>query len=342
MNIQENILLKDLTTFRFGGAARYFGIVKSEEDLREAFAFVKSRKLPLFVLGGGSNLLISDQGFSGLIIKNEIKGIKFSDLPAPVGTGGDTIRVEIGAGEVLDEIITLANIRNLSGLENLSGIPGTVGGAAVQNAGAYGAEIKDCLVSVCGLNSTNGKEFNFKREDCQYGYRDSIFKKSKKYIVTAVTLELSKKPAFNLDYAGLKNKLINETKITIPKIREAVLKIRSEKLPDWRLVGTAGSYFKNPIITAKKYSDLKLKFPDLPAYSEPHNKVKVSLAWILDKACGLKGYSLGPVALYEKQPLVLVNLGGATAHDVIALVQKVKSLVKEKTGLDIEEEVERV
>jgi UDP-N-acetylmuramate dehydrogenase len=336
METKKNLLLKDFTTFQIGGPAKYFVVVKSIDDLREVFSFVKTRKLSLFVLGVGSNLLISDNGFSGIVIKNEIKGFKFVDKD------DNKVHLEIGAGEIWDEIVALSVSMNLSGLENLSGIPGTVGGAAVQNAGAYGVEFKDCFVSATGLNSINGKEFIFKKSDCQYGYRSSIFKKNKKYIITSVILELNKKPILNIEYAGLKNKLINEENITPLKIREAVLQIRGEKLPDWHKTGTAGSFFKNPVISSKKYEELKAQFPLIPGFLEEKDMVKVPLAWILDNICGLKGYKDGNVGLYDKQPIVLVNFNKATASEIINLSNKIKKIVKEKTGIEIEEEVEKI
>ncbi|OHA46008.1 MAG: UDP-N-acetylenolpyruvoylglucosamine reductase [Candidatus Taylorbacteria bacterium RIFOXYD2_FULL_36_9] len=342
MNIQENISLKYFTTFQIGGRARYFLIAKNEDDLREAFSFVKSRKLPLFVLGGGSNVLFSDQDFSGLIIKNEIKGIKFIDLPVQAGQGMDKVILEIGAGEIWDDIVALSVIRNLFGLENLSGIPGTVGGAVVQNAGAYGGELKDCLVSVAGFNSVNGKKFNFEKADCDYGYRSSFFKKNKKFIITSVTLILSKKLGANFDYASLKEQLTEEEKITPQKIREIVLKVRGEKLPDWHKIGTAGSFFKNPVISKYDYSKLVEKFPDLPGFSEPKDKIKIPLAWILDKICQLKGFKEGRVGLYEKQPLVVVNLGGATEKEISDFTEKIKNIVVKKTSIKIECEVEKI
>jgi UDP-N-acetylmuramate dehydrogenase len=336
MKIQENILLKDFTTFQIGGKARYFAVTKTEEDLREAFAFAKSRKLPIFVLGGGSNLLVSDNGFSGLVIKNEIKGIKFIDK------SDDQVILEIGAGEVLDEAVALSIIRNLSGLENLSGIPGTIGGAVVQNAGAYGVEIKDCLLSAAGFNSANGKEFILDNKECQYGYRDSFFKKNKKYIITSVTLKLSKKSSLKIDYAGLKDILGDKKEITSSDVREVILKIRTEKLPDWHKVGTAGSFFKNPVISADKYTDLKSKFGEIPGFPEPKGQVKVPLAWILDKICNLKGYKEERVGLYEKQPIILVNFGGATQKDILNFSEKIKIIIKEKTGIEINNEVENI
>ena len=336
LKMQENVILKDFTTMRVGGVARYFLTTKSLADLREAFSFVKTRKLPLLVLGGGSNTLISDHSFSGLVIKNEIKGIKFVDK------NQDEVILEVGAGENLDEVIALSVIRKLSGLENLSGIPGTIGGAVVQNAGAYGAEIKDSVIAVSGLNSANGKEFVLKNSDCQFTYRNSFLKNNKKYIITSVSFVLSKKAVTNIAYAGLKEALSVEKELTVEKVRKAVLKIRGEKLPDWHKVGTAGSYFKNPVITQAVFAKIKSEFPLVPNFPEPNNKVKVPLAWILDNICHLKGFQEGKVGLYEKQPLILINLGGATFTEIINFADKIKKIVKEKTNIEIEEEVEKV
>lgn len=336
MKIQENISLKEFTTFRIGGEARYFCLAKDKDDLKEALSFAKSRKLPIFVLGGGSNLLVSDKGFAGLVIKNEIKGFKFTDQ------GEGQVIMEVGAGENLDDIIDLITVRGLGGLENLSGIPGTVGGAAVQNAGAYGAELKDCLLSVRGINILTGKDFDFKKTECQYGYRDSFFKKNKKYIITTVSFLLSKKSVLNLEYLNLKDMLSAEKEINIITVRNAVLRIRGEKLPDWRQVGTAGSYFKNPVISREVFEQLKERYVDLPGFLETKKKMKVPLAWLLDKVCGLKGFKEGKVGLYEKQPIVVVNLGEATAGEIKKFSEKIKKIVKEKIGIEIESEVESV
>lgn len=336
IKVQENVSLKKYTTFQIGGKAKFFVTIKTDDDLREASSFAKSRKLPFFILGGGSNLLVSDNGFLGLVIKNEITGVKFADQDL------NQVNVVVGAGETLDDLISLSTIRNLSGLENLSGIPGTVGGAVAQNAGAYGVEISDRILSVSGINLLTGRNFDFRKLDCQFGYRDSFFKKNKKFFITTITLSLDKKHQYNLDYQGLKDKLIQAGEIHLSQVREAVLNIRVEKLPNWHKVGTAGSFFKNPIINETKYKELKEKFPNLPSFVLPNGKVKVPLAWILDNICHLKGYQVERVGLYDKQPLVVVNLGGATFKDVEILLEKVKNFVKEKTGIEIEEEVEKV
>lgn len=329
-------MLKDFTTFKIGGPARYFVKIKDEADLREALAFAKTRRLSVLTLGGGSNLLVSDSGYDGLVLKNEIKGIKFVDKD------DDRVVVEIGAGEVWDEVVALTVTQKLSGLENLSAIPGTVGGAAVQNAGAYGAEFKDNLISVSGLNLANGKKFTYLRTQGEYSYRDSIFKKNKKLFITSVTFELSKKPKQNIEYKALKDVLGSERDLTPQKVRDAVLKIRKEKLPDWRTLGTAGSFYKNPLVTEKKYAELIENYKDLPSFPAKSGYVKIPIAWIIDNVCHLKGHRDGDVGLYEKQALVIVNYGRAQAADVINFSQKIKKIVKEKTGIEIEEEVEKI
>jgi UDP-N-acetylmuramate dehydrogenase len=337
INFQDRIIkgeqLQNHTTFKIGGTAEYFFVAKNTDDIKSAIAWAKSRHLPIFVLGGGSNILVSDKGFRGLVIKNEIKGMKF------VEESGDKVRFEIGAGEVWDEIVSFSVVRKYSGLENLSGIPGTVGGAAVQNAGAYGAELKDFVVSVSGVNLETAAGFNFTRTECRYAYRDSIFKQSKKLFITQVTLMLSKKFTPNLSYAGLKDKFA-DGQVTPQALRDTVLQTRAEKLPDWHKFGTAGSYFKNPIVTNEKYAELVSKYSDLPNFPAGEGHVKIPLGFVLDKICGLKGYKLGPVGLYEKQALVLVNYGGASARDVKNLVTKIKKNIFEKIGVNVEEEVE--
>lgn len=341
LNFQDRILkgvnLNEYTTFKIGGPADYFFAAKNAEDVRSAIAWAKSRHLPIFVLGGGSNLLVSDKGFRGLVIKNEIRGMKFEEGGS--NEAGDKVRFEIGAGEVWDEIVSFSVARKYCGLENLSGIPGTVGGATVQNAGAYGAELKDYVISVSGINLETGSDFNFTRTECQYAYRDSIFKNNKKLIITQVTLRLSKKFMPDLSYAGLKEKFA-EGEVTPQALRDMVLQTRAEKLPDWKVIGTAGSFFKNLIITKAKYDELVSKYPELPSFTAGEGFVKIPLGFVLDKICGLKGYKLGPVGLYEKQALVIVNLGDALARDVKNIVAQIKKNIFEKIGVNVEEEVE--
>jgi UDP-N-acetylmuramate dehydrogenase len=330
INIQKNISLKDFTTFNIGGEAKYFCSVKSLVELKEAVTFSKEKNLPIFVLGGGSNILVADEGYHGLVIKNEILGKKIEEG-----------RLVVCSGEFLDDIVRYSIEANLFGLENLSGIPGTIGGATVQNAGAYGLEIKDYLYSVVGVDASSGEPFIYYNNDCHFSYRTSIFKDNKNLIITEIQFKLNKEFIPQLEYAGLK-KFLTSNEFPSPKeVRETVLKIREEKLPDWRKLANAGSFFKNPTISQDKFTELKNNFSQIPGFPESGDKMKIPLAWILDNICGLKNYREGNVGLYKKQPLILVNYGKATEKEISAFAEKIKSIVKEKTGIEIEEEVEK-
>jgi len=359
MKILENYPLKNLNTFRTGGNARFFCVIQNINDLEEATSFLKENKTKFFVLGAGSNILVSDSGFNGLVIKNEILGKKISK---------DKV-VYFAAGENWDECVLFSIKNNLFGLENLSYIPGTVGGSVVQNIGAYGAEAKDFILKVEVYDAESGKIFEIDKKDCNFSYRNSIFKVKKNLIVTKVYFSLDKKFVPNFSFSGIKEK-IEENKIKISPsqgdqkrlksrqrrfkppcfgdvseaitaidVRNAVISIRKSKLPEVLELGSAGSFFKNPIITKEEYKKLKKKFPEIPGFSESNIKMKVSLAWILDKICGLKNYKIGNVGLYKNQPMVLVNFGKATTEEIINLSDKIKKIVKEKTGIKVEEEV---
>ena len=330
INIQKNISLKDFTTFNIGGEAKYFCTVKSLVELKEAITFSKEKEIPFFILGGGSNILVADKGYHGLVIKNEILGKKIEDG-----------RLVVCSGEILDDVVKYSIDASLFGLENLSGIPGTIGGATVQNAGAYGLEIKDYLYSVTGADASSGESFIYYNSDCHFSYRTSIFKENKNLIITEIQFKLNKEFVPQLEYAGLKKFLANNEFPGPKEVRETVLKIREEKLPDWHKLANAGSFFKNPTISQDKFTELKNNFPQIPGFPESGDKVKVPLAWILDNICGLKNYREGNVGLYEKQPLILVNYDNATEKEVSAFAEKIKNIVKEKTGIEIEAEVEK-
>jgi len=340
IEIKENILLKDYTTFKIGGRARYFTVVKSLEEMKDAIIFSKKNRLPFFVLGGGSNILISDLGFSGLVIKNEIK------KKVTVEASTDSSLVIFGSGENWNEAVEYSISKNLYGLENLSGIPGTVGASPVQNIGAYGQEIKNVMCSLKALDTETMEEKIFTNSDCRFSYRDSIFKikENKKYIITEVSFLLKKNGQVNIGYKDLQLYFLIKglLKPSLREVSDATIKIRREKFPDLKNNGLAGSFFKNVIMAEEEFNKLKENFPNLPGYEEPDKKVKVPLAWILDNICQLKGYRDGNVGLYDKQPIILVNYGGAMAVDVINFSEKIKKIVKEKTLLDIEWEVELV
>ncbi len=336
MNIETNVSLKNLTTFKIGGAASYFALVETREKLLEAISFADEKKLSWFILGGGSNVLVSDEGYKGLVIKLAIKGIDFKDL-------GDTVEATVGAGESWDGFVETCVSRSLYGIENLSAIPGTVGAAPVQNIGAYGMEVKDAIRSVVVCNTECLTFETLNKEECRFGYRDSIFKKpeGKKYSIVEVVFELKKKSSLVTSYKDVAAYFERLKKIpTLTDVRAAIIEIRKGKFPDLNKYGTAGSFFKNPIITREHYQKLLLTYPAMPHYPVGNCHVKIPLAWILDNVCNIKGARRGDVGSYPQQALVLVNWGNATAVEVKAYAQEISSLVKSKSGIDIEPEVQ--
>lgn len=336
MTIKENILLKDYGTLRVGGHARFFCSVNDISELKESLQFAQDRNLPFIVLGAGSNMYFSDNGFPGLVIHMEILGME------PVKQN-QSLTVRVGAGEPWDSFVDFSVSENLYGLENLSYIPGTVGASPVQNIGAYGTEVKNTIKEVQALDARTLETKCFKKEDCAFTYRDSFFKtkEGKNFIITHVIFELKKKDIPNISYADLrtffKGREIDE--ISLRDVREAIIAIRKKKLPDPSLIGTLGSFFKNPIVQEAQYLNLKKEFPELVAYPQSENKYKISAAWIMDHACHLKGIRQGHMGTYESQPLALVNYGGATSSEVKMFSEKIKQQVKERTGITLHEEV---
>lgn len=340
INVQENVLLKEYTTFKIGGKAKYFVVARGLMELMEAILFAREKKIPFFVLGGGANILVSDEGYQGLVIKNEMK--KRICVEASYGTN----IVILGAGEEWDDAVAYTISKNLYGLENLSGIPGTVGACPVQNIGAYGQEIKNVLCSLKAIDSETGEERIFTNSDCEFSYRNSIFKRKeyRKYIIVEVSFLLKKHTETNIGYKDLQLYFLakNMQKPALDVVRKAVLEIRANKFPDLETHGLAGSYFKNPIVTQDKFNELKSEYPAMPGFPEGEGLVKIPLAWILDNVCKLKGHIEGKVGLFERQPIILVNYGGATADEVKTFSDKIKKIVLEKVGLVVEEEVELI
>ncbi len=335
MTIQENIPLAEHTTFKIGGPARFFCRVSDEDELIKAVRFATEKKIDFFVLGGGSNLLISDNGFGGLVIKNEIKGIKYVDD-----------RVIASAGEMWDDLVAWSVEKGLYGLENLSAIPGTVGASPVQNIGAYGVEVSNTIESVRVFDAVRAEFIDLSNVDCTFGYRDSIFKHQKnRYIVTRVVFKLNKAGGINTSYKELADYFKTKKPGSIPslaEVRQAVIDIRWGKLPDWKLWGTAGSFFKNPIVSIQQCIELRQKYPDLPSFPDKDGTVKIPLGWILDKVCNLKGLCMGNACVYENQALVVVTKPGSSADEVVRLTNEIRKVVREKTSLEIEAEVEWV
>jgi len=339
MKIEKDINVKEFTTFRIGGNAQFFCTVSNEPELIEAVTFAKEHKLPIFVLGGGSNILVSDKGIRGLVIRMEIMGIEMAS-----DTFGK-IRVTAHAGENWDAFVGKVVEEGLYGLENLSYIPGTVGAAPVQNIGAYGSEVKDSVEIVRAYDLKDGEFKTFTNFDCQFEYRDSLFKREGgRYIITSVDFLLSKDGKVNTEYRDIRDYFAEQKNEnpTLQDVRKAVIEIRKRKLPDVKEWGTAGSFFKNQILPIGVVDDLKAKHPGLPVYPVDHARAKISLAWIIDKVCGYKGVAKGDVGTYKNQALVLVNNGNATGEEILFFANEIKKLIKEKTGVDAEFEVQLV
>ncbi len=335
--IRENCSLASYTTLKTGGVATYVITVKTEDDVTAAVTFATAQGLPFLVLGGGSNVLVSDEGFHGVVIHMAISGRSYDRDDE----SGD-VYARYGAGEVLDEVVAETVALGYWGLENLSHIPGTVGATPIQNVGAYGIEVGELISQVTVYDTETHTTAKLENDVCLFSYRDSIFKQHpRKYIVLSVTFRLSLSANPRIAYSDLQARL-TEGLITQTRIRETIIDVRSHKFPDWHTVGTAGSFFKNPIISAAAHAALITQYPLVPSYDAPQGMKKVSLGYILDKVCGLKGYRRGNVRLFEGQALVLVAERGATTTEILAFARYVSDAVKEKTKIEIETEVTKI
>jgi len=335
LKIEKNKDLTPYTTLKIGAPAEFFAVIKSREDLEEAISWANANKQTIWVLGGGSNVLISGR-VSGLVLKNEIKGmeIKSEDDSSAV--------LEGKSGESWIRFVNFSVEHHLSGLENLFLIYGTVGAAPVQNIGAYGVELKDYFDSLVAIDLKTGEAKTFTAADCRFGYRDSVFKRELKgrYFIYSVAVKLSKKLILKLDYGSLREKLESQG-ITAPSSQDvlaAIADTRNSKLPSPGLLPNAGSFFKNIEVAAPVYDELLKKYPAMPSFPLPDNRVKIPAGWLIE-AAGFKGKKVGPVGMYEKQALVLVNYGGADAGQASALIKSIQDAIKEKFGLDLEAEV---
>lgn len=334
MNIQENISLKPYNSFGIDKKARFFVAVKSTSELIEALKWGNDRNMEILILGGGSNILLT-QDLEGLIIKIELRGIN-ADWETK-----EYVWVEAGAGESWHELVLFAIEHNWGGIENLSLIPGTVGASPMQNIGAYGVELKDVFHSLKALNRVTLEIEEFDNYQCLFGYRESIFKNELKdqYIILCVTFKLDKNPVFKLEYGAIQETL-SQNKITSPSLRsvsDAVIAIRQSKLPDPKQIGNAGSFFKNPTLSENNYHELKIQYPTIPGYPNELG-VKVPAAWLIEQ-CGWKGKRFGEVGVHEKQPLVLVNYGNGDGAAIRDLSLNIQKSVSEKFGIELSPEV---
>lgn len=336
MTIREYEPLSRHTTLRTGGPARYFIAAQTEAEIREAIQFANERQLPVLVLGGGSNVLARDEGFDGVVIHIASRGIQ---------RGASLHEVVAEAGEPWDDLVAWSVGQGMHGLENLSLIPGTVGAAVAGNIGAYGAEVKDTLLWAEALDSRTGTARRFAAGECGLAYRHSFFKTSegRPYIITRAAFALGGPRALNTHYKDVRDYFAARgiAAPTLAEMREAVIAIRRRKLPEVEQTGTAGSFFKNPVIARAEYELLAERYPGLPGHKEGNDGMKIPLGWVLDRVCGLRGARKGRVGLHAEQALVLVNEGGS-AGEVAAFAGEVAVIVKEKTGIAIDWEVERV
>lgn len=337
MHIHERVDLSSYTTFGIGGTADFFASATSVAELKELLAWARERSLPTTILGGGSNVLIADEGVRGLVIKNDIQGIEWRDVD------DEAVRVRVGAGVVFDELVAQSVEKGLWGLENLSAIPGSVGATPIQNIGAYGVEIAEYIEAVEVFDTDAMETLTLTPAQCMFGYRDSLFKKAEgeRYVVTHVVYRLSRVPHRVLTYKDLETSFAHAKEApSLSEIRDAIRTIRKRKFPEWgNGIGTAGSFFKNPIINTEAFEILRTQYPDVPAFPVDADTVKVSLGFILDKVCDVRGYCVADVCTYEHQALVVVTHAGASAADVVAFAKEIAARVHEKTNIAIEWEV---
>lgn len=335
LKIEENKSLKTFNTFGVDVKAKYFTSVASEKEILEILHSKRFGTMDKLILGGGSNILFT-KNYDGLVIHYVEKGIRLVEENEKYAI------IESSAGEVWNDLVSYCVDNKYYGIENLSLIPGTVGAAPIQNIGAYGVEIKDVFESLDGINLKTGEKKSFKRNECKFDYRDSIFKQELKgkFFVTKVRLRLNKEKNFNLNYRALKDYLgkANKEKLTINKVRETVNKIRMSKLPDPERFGNAGSFFKNPEVSEEKFLELKRDYEETVFFKLDRNKYKIPAAFLIEK-CGFKGKRIGNVATYNRQALVIINMGSASGDEIKSFSEQIQFEVKEKFGIDLNPEV---
>lgn len=332
--IVRNISLKSYNTFGLDYKADSFISIKSESEAVKVLRGGIKLKGQVFVVGGGSNILFTGD-FKGTILHPEIGGIHI------VKESHDEILVSSGAGVYWDSFVEWAVNNGFGGVENLSLIPGMVGATPVQNIGAYGVEVQDAIESVTAVSMENGSIKEFSNKECRFDYRDSIFKDELrgKYLITRVLFHLSKNPSLNTVYGSLREESEKNGPVSIKTIRDAVIRIRRSKLADPMIIGNAGSFFKNPVITSYKAEDFIRNHPDAPVYDDPTGRKKISAGWLIEK-CGWKGKRIGDAGVYDKQSLVLVNYGNSTGLEILKLSEEIKQSVFNKFGIHLDREVE--
>ena len=333
MKDYKNYSLLAYNTFGIDVKAYRFFEYSSVDELKDFLSSYKD-DMPLFHIGGGSNLLFTSD-FKGVILHSAIKGFE------KTSETDEFVDIKVGAGEVWDDFVAYTVNNGLYGAENLSIIPGEVGASAVQNIGAYGVEAKDLIKNVHTVCISDLSDRDFMNDECCYSYRKSIFKEELKgkYIVTHVTYRLSKKEIFHMEYGNINSELQRKgLESSLENVRNTIIEIRHSKLPEPSELGNAGSFFMNPIVSIEKFNELYKRYPDIPHYPFDDKRVKIPAGWMIDR-CGWKGKRIGSVGVYEKQALVLVNYGEASGEDIIGLANEVIKSVKEKFGVELSPEV---
>jgi UDP-N-acetylmuramate dehydrogenase len=335
MDIHTNIPLKNYTTMKLGGNARFMTEVHTPEDLADVCRNARAQKLPLFILGGGSNVIVHDEGFSGLVVRNRIPGFSVvSDEP------GQTL-IKIGAGENWDETVKKTVDMNLSGIEAMSAIPGTAGAAPVQNVGAYGQEIADTLISLEAYDIIDDRFVILQSADCGFSYRHSIFRgdAAGRYVITNITLRLYKTAPQPPFYKAIQEYFDanNITLYTPQIIRDAVIEIRKNKLPDPQVTPNTGSFFKNAIVEDWQLADLRNEYPDIPTYDMSDGRFKIPTGWLIEQA-GLKGKVLHGMRVHDKNALVLINESAKSYADLASARDEIIGAVRDKFRITIEQE----
>lgn len=342
MQIQENISLRPYNTFGLDARARFFTSCNNSDELVDILEFKKD--LPMLILGGGSNILLTGD-FNGLVVKNEIKGI------TELHEDSEYVYVKAGAGENWHEFVMYCIERNWAGLENLSLIPGNVGASPMQNIGAYGVELEELFWDLEAFHIRDRRFITFTASDCEFGYRDSVFKKKYKdqFVILSVTLRLRKHPRFNTSYGVIEQELekMGVKELSIRAISDAVTRIRSSKLPDPKQTGNAGSFFKNPIVSRAQYESLRKAFPEIISYENPDGSAKLAAGWLIEhcgpeKGVSWKGFRRGDAGCHAKQSLVLVNYGNASGLEIYHLSEDILKSVQQKFNVTLEREVNLV
>ena len=346
MTVQENILIKQYNTFAISVYANLFAKFNSVDELSELFEFKQPQttnhpeggpagKPQTLILGGGSNILFT-KDFNGLVLKNEIRGIK------TIKEDEHHVYVQAGAGENWHQFVLYCIKHGLAGVENLSLIPGNVGASPMQNIGAYGVEIKDVFYSLEALHIRDKRIINFTLNDCEFGYRDSVFKRKYKdeFVITHVTFRLNRVPGYNISYGAIGQELekMGVKDLSLQAVSQAIINIRSNKLPNTAVIGNAGSFFKNPEISSSQFALLSSQFPGIVGYNLPEGNVKLAAGWLIEQ-CGWKGFRRGDAGCHEKQALVLVNYGNAKGSEIYDLSEEILKNVEEKFGVVLEREV---